>query len=284
MACVACLVGAATACGDDAAGDSRPSIVVTTNVLGDVVEHVVGDLADVEVVMPPGADPHDFAPSARQAEAMADADLLVVNGAGFEHGMEGVIEQAGVPVFAFADHVELVDGDPHLWTDPARMATAVDALGNRLAEVDGIDAAAVAEQASDYVAELEALDAEMEAALSVVPPERRVLVTNHHVLGSFADRFDFEVLGAITPSTTTGAQASAADLDELAAAIRRTGVPAVFTETTSSTDLADALADEAGDLAVVELFIESLGDDGSGAETYVDMMRTNAELIAGALR
>ena len=139
-------------------------------------------------------------------------------------------------------------------------------------------------QADDYVAELEALEGEMEATLDVVPPEHRVLVTNHEVFAYFADRFDFELLGAVIPSMTTGAQASAADLDELAALIRETGVPAIFAETTGSTELADALADEAGDVEVVELFTESLGEEGSGAETYIDMMRTNADRVAGALR
>ena len=109
-------------CGNgDAAGDERPTVVVTTNILGDVVQQVVGDLADVEVIMPLGSDPHDFAPSTRQAEAMAEADLLVVNGAGFEEGMADLID-AGAPTFTFADHVELIGDDPHLWTDPSRMA------------------------------------------------------------------------------------------------------------------------------------------------------------------
>jgi zinc/manganese transport system substrate-binding protein len=214
---------------------------------------------------------------------MAGADLLVVNGAGFEDGMQSVID-AGAPTFAFADHVELLENDPHFWTDASRMATAVDALGDRLAELDGVDAATVRARADEYVAELVSLDAEMESTLSAVVPERRVLVTNHEVLGYFADRFDFDVLGAVIPSLTTGAQASAADLDELASLIRETGVPAIFAEVTASSDLAAALAKEAGEVKVVELFTESLGGAGSGAETYVDMMRTNAELVAGALR
>jgi zinc/manganese transport system substrate-binding protein len=271
-------------CGsDEAAGDDRPDVVVTTNILGDVVQQVTGDLADVEVIMPLGADPHEFAPSTRQAESMAGADLLVVNGAGFEEGMAEIID-AGAPTFAFADHVELIDGDPHLWTDPARMATAVEALGERLAQIDGIDAGEVQARAGEYAAELQALDAEMEAALAAVPPERRVLVTNHEVFAYFADRFEFEVLGTVIPAMTTGAQASAADLEELAALIDATGVPAIFAETTGSSALADVLAEEVGGVEVVELFTESLGEDGSGAHTYVDMMRSNASLVAGALR
>jgi zinc/manganese transport system substrate-binding protein len=105
-----------TAAPDTAA--ELPTIVVTTNILGDIVTQAVGDLAEVEVIMPVGSDPHDFSPSARQAESMENADLLVVNGAGFEEGMVDIIEQvesSGTRVFEFADHIELLefDGDDH---------------------------------------------------------------------------------------------------------------------------------------------------------------------------
>src|SRR5688572_20930557 len=106
--------GAASCADDEGAADDAPQVVVTTTILGDVVERVVGDEADVTVVMPPGADPHEFAPSARQAEAIADADLLVANGAGFEQGLVDVIDSAtdgGTPTFTFADHVALRDLD-----------------------------------------------------------------------------------------------------------------------------------------------------------------------------
>ncbi len=302
------------ATGADAVSGGRPSIVVSTNILGDVVTQVVGELANVEVIMPLGADPHDFAPSAKQAESMENADLLVVNGAGFEKGMDGVIDNVadgGAPVFAFADAIELIepgdhghedDGgttpgdethgdehghgafDPHLWTDPARMVAGVQALGGALATVDGIDVAVLDEQVAAYVAELEALDAEIEAAVEALPAEDRVLVTNHEVFGYFADRYGFEVVGAVVPSLTTNAETSPRELEELAAIITAEGIPAIFAETTQSTDLAEALADEGGgEVAIVELFSESLGDSGSGAETYIAMMRTNAERITTAL-
>jgi zinc/manganese transport system substrate-binding protein len=207
------------ACGSDdggsADGGGRPTVVVTTNILGDVVSSVVGDLAAVEVIMPLGADPHDFAPSARQAAAMEEADLLVINGAGFEEGMLGVIDSvtdSGTTVFAFADEVDLLEGghdhahddehgdeeshadeethadeaggfDPHLWTDPSRIIAGVTALSTALAALDGIDAASIEERTGDYLAELEALDGEIESLLAGVPDEQRILVTNHEVFG-----------------------------------------------------------------------------------------------------
>ena len=290
----------------------RPQIVVTTNILGDVVAAAVGTHADVEVIMPLGSDPHDFAPSARQAESMENADLLIINGAGFEEGMLDLIanvSDTGTQIFSFADQIVLLefsgdqehsddehsdaeeedhgheDGDdPHIWTDPTRIAIAVEALEPVVSSLAGVDTAALSASISDYVAELSALDTSMNEALSAVPDVQRVLITNHEVFGYFADRYNFRVVGAIIPSLTTNAEPSAADIDELAKVIGAESIRAIFGETTQSTQLAEALADEVdGDVAVVELFSESLGEDGSGAETYVGMMQLNADLIAKAL-
>ena len=310
------LVGAA--CGNDDDGETATpavTIVVTTNVLGDVVSAVLGDLASVEVIMPVGADPHDFEASVRQAAAMEDADLLVVNGANFEEGMAGVIENvesSGTPVFAFADVVALLDSDddhadddhaddddaddddhgdddhgdvdPHLWTDPARMAIGVEGLAAALTELDEIDAAALAEQADAYVSELTALDAEIEDMLAAIPDAQRVLITNHDSFAYFADRYDFDIVGTVIPSMTTAADASIRQLEELAALIVERDIPAVFAETTQSTELAESLTAEVGrEVAVVQIYTGSVGEPGSGAETYIGMMRTNAELISSAL-
>jgi len=285
-------LGACASDDADADADAGVDVVVSHGILGDIVAEVAGAAADVEVVMPDGAAPHEFAPSARQVEAMAEADLLVVNGAGFEPGLGRAVDRArdaGVEVFTVTDHLDVLtvegggDPDPHVWMDPERMATAVEALGERLAElVDDPDAQRA--RARAYAEELRALAAELDGVLAAVPPERRVLVTNHEVLGYFADRFGFEVVGAVVPSLTTGAQASAGEIEELAALIEREAVPAIFAETTSSSRLAEALADRVGDVAVVELHTESLGEPGSGADTYVGLLRTDAQLIADALR
>jgi zinc/manganese transport system substrate-binding protein len=88
----------------------------------------------------------------------------------------------------------------------------------------------------------------------------------------------------VIPSGTTQADPSSAELEALADTITDEGVGAIFAETTGSTALADALAEAVGgDIEVTELFTESLGEEGSGAETYVDMMRLDAELIRDAL-
>ena len=295
------LVGA---CGDSSSGGGTasggaPSIVVTTNILGDVVAAIVGDEAEVTTVMPVGADPHAFQASARQADGMRKADLLVVNGAGFEDGLDDVIHGAqedGVVVLEAITAVETLEvgedaepghsgTDPHFFTDPVRMIAAAKAIAAVVVEeIDGIDATVLEERLADYVAALEELDREITATLGPIPTERRVLVTDHEVFGYFADRYDFEVVGTVMPSGTTGEGASAGDLAKLADAIRDEGVRAIFSGESATSKLADALASEVGgDVEVVELYAESLGEAGSDGETYLDMMRTNAERIADAL-
>jgi zinc/manganese transport system substrate-binding protein len=286
----ASLLGAAGCGGGEraaVAGEDHPTVVVTTSVLGDMVRNVVGDQAVVKVIEPIGADPHEFSPSARQAEAMAGADLLVVNGAGLEQSMRGVIDDAHA-VFAVADHVHLrtvgSSVDPHVWTDPHEMAGAMRALGAQVAALHGVDRATVERQAETYAHRLDALDAEITRTLAPIPAASRKLVTNHDAFGYFAARYDLRVVGAVIPSLSTDAGASASDLEALAALVTAAHVPAIFAETTQPAKLARALADEAGGaVQVVELYTESLGKPGSGADTYVGMLRTDADRIVEAL-
>lgn len=295
MTVVGTLAAALAGCAMQDDASSGPRVVVTTNILGDVVEHLVGDLVEVEVIMPPNADPHDLAPSPQQAEAMRTADLLVVNGGGFEAGLDDTIEAAeadGATVLRATDAVPLRsladdDGeamDPHVFTSPANMVLIAQAIGDRLAdEVPALDTPAYRDQVDSYVEELRSLDRETEAVLSVVTDDRRLLVTNHDVFGYFADRYAFEVLGAVIPAGSTLAEPSSQELSELADQIDAAGVPAIFADTSSPTGVADALAGEGTAVEVVELYSESLGAPGSPGGTYIGMVEANAQRIAAAL-
>jgi zinc/manganese transport system substrate-binding protein len=276
------------AAGTSTTGADRLSVVVTTTVLGDIVASAAGGNVDVDVLMPVGADPHEFALSARQAAAMERADLVVVNGRGLEGGMTDVIDAIGdrTPVFVAGDHVPPGD-DPHIWMDPTQMVTVVRALQDELVAV-GADADLLSASADAYVDELEALDAEIADVIGTIPPDRQKMVTNHDAFEAFAARYGLDIVGTVIPSMTTSAEASASQLESLAATIRSAAVPAVFAETTEPQRLADAVAAEVGDVdgrpvAVVELYTGSLGESGSGAETYVGMMRVDATRIAEAL-
>jgi zinc/manganese transport system substrate-binding protein len=309
-----------------AQAEDRATVVVTTNILGDVVEQMAGDYVDVVTIMPVGADPHDFQASAQQVAQISDAAVLIVNGENFEEGLLDVIESAegdGTPVFEAIstvstiefgeaghddhddedhddhgdedhddhgdedhdDHAHAHDGDdPHFFTDPARMADAAEGIADFLiTNLEGVDTDALEASADAYIAELMELDAEVAGLMADLTDDQRVLVTNHEVFGYFADRYDFEVVGTVIPSGSTTDGTSARALAELADVVRDEGVPAIFADTSSSNELAQTLADEVGDIDVVELFSESLGDADSDGATYVDMVRSNAEKIAAAL-
>lgn len=270
------------------AGDDRPLVVVTTNILGDVVGELVGDRAEVLTLMKPNADPHSFEISAQEAARLRSADLLVSNGLGLEEGLQQHLDSAeGVEQFVAGDAIEVLDyaegdaagqPDSHFWTDPERMLDVVDALVPVLQDLG------VADPDSQYRAEIERLDAEMTEAFAAIPAERRALVTNHHVFGYLADRFGFDVIGAIIPGGTTLAAPSASDLASLVGAVEEAGVPAIFAESSSPDRLARALADEADvHVEVIELFTESLTDAQGGAPDYLTMMRVNTERIATGL-
>lgn len=273
--------------------DDRPSVYVTTNILGDVVSEIAGDELDVVTLMAPGADPHSFELSAQQAAGLRDAELIVANGLGLEEGLAQHVEAAadeGVSVMEAGEHVEVLEyaegagPDPHFWTDPEQMILVVDALAPMLAELAGDGEEDVLASAAAYRESLVALDEQMADALSAVPAEHRALVTNHHVFGYLADRYDVTLLGAAIPGGTTLAAPSPADLQELVDAIDTAGVRTIFAESSSPDRLVQVLADEADrDVDVVELITESLAPPGEPGNTYLDMMQVNIERITTGL-
>lgn len=311
-----------TAGAADDRDDGRPVIAVTTTIMGDVVRNVAPADATVTVLMPPGSDPHTYEPSARQLVELQDADIVVASG-GVEEGLRRALDEtaaAGVPVFSALEHVTPLgdedhdtdedheadaggeddhgdedqdtgadDGhdhggvDPHFWMDPLRMAEVVDALGARLGDLTGRPQA-TAGRARAYADDLARLDDRIAGLFADLPADRRTIVTNHEALTYFADRYDLQVVGTVIPSTSTGAEPSAQDIERLAAALRRAHVTTVFAESTAPRTLAEALAREVGPgTEVAVLHTESVGGDGDPA-TYIEMLETDAERIAQALR
>ncbi|MFE6889109.1 zinc ABC transporter substrate-binding protein AztC [Streptomyces sp. NPDC057694] len=290
-------VVAATATGC-AGGDERPRVVVTTNILGDITREIVGDEADVSVLMKPGADPHSFGLSAVQAAELENADLIVHNGLGLEENVLRHVAAArasGVATFAAAEAADPLtfhagaDGakepDPHFWTDPDRVRTAAGLIADQVVEhVEGVREKAVRDNARRYDGQLADLTTWMEKTFAAIPEDRRALVTNHHVFGYLADRFGFRVIGAVIPSGTTLASPSSSDLRSLTRAMERAGVRTVFADSSRPTRLAEVLRQEmGGDVDVVPLYTESLTGKGEGAATYLDMMRANTTAMADGL-
>jgi zinc/manganese transport system substrate-binding protein len=277
-----------------------PTVVVTYSVLASVVSDLVGDAARVVTIIPDGTDPHAYEPSAKDVEAITTAAVVVSNGLGYEEGLETVLdttEASGVPVFHVADHVTvrgLAEGDhgddgteeaaeedgdhhgsddPHLWLSPATLAEAVPAMATAIGAAIGVDLSGAA---AEVRTALDALDAEIAALVATL--EECELVTGHDELGYFADRYGCEVIGAVIPSLTTTAEATAKDIAELRETLRTHGVAAVFTGLGTPPEVAAQVASDAG-ATLVELRTHALGE----TTTYADFLLTLARTLVDAL-
>lgn len=318
LALAALGVGSFVSCGsttsDSGSGSGAGSLVATTTPLGSVAEQIAQCAGgEVTTLMGPGDDPHDFSPSSQQVVAMAKADLVVANGLGLEAGLERAISSAasdGARVLEVAPEVDPIpfgtdDGhsgdehseeehseeghaeehgseDPHFWLDTARMATAAQVIGDEAAAATGDES--WSRCGAEVHGELEKTDAQIRDLLAAVPAEHRVLVTDHDAFGYFAQAYDFEVAGVVIPGGSTDAEPSSADVAQIVDVVRNEQVPALFSNTTVSSKLVDAVAAEAGrDVTVVPLYVGSVGEPGSSAADYQGMVLDNARSIAEAL-
>ncbi|HTO01392.1 MAG TPA: metal ABC transporter substrate-binding protein [Microthrixaceae bacterium] len=270
-------------------GSGSGNVIATTTIWADVVNEVACRKVAVPSLIPAGADAHTFEPSVQAADRLLGADLVFTNGLGLEGDLKDTISAAkdsGVEVVELAPGMEPIGEDPHVWMDPDRVAMAVPVIEKHLAGIRdlGVTRSELARCAGDYVSRLHELSDSMSSEMASLPASARKLVTNHENLGYFADRFDFQVVGALIPSTSTLGESDPRTLDELSATVKSAGVRSIFVEATGSHRLANTLAERLGSgIEVQELFAESLGTKSQGADTYIDMMSVNANRIAKSL-
>jgi ABC-type Zn uptake system ZnuABC Zn-binding protein ZnuA len=282
LALLAAVLLLAACGGDDSGGGGEVSAVATTTHVADLVRNVAGERAGVDGILSAEADPHDYEPRPSDAAALAEADVVFSSGGEVDEWLGELVDSAGgdAPQVSLLDSVETAADDPHWWQDPRNAIRAVEAIRAALAEADPAGEAAYARNARAYTRELEALDAEIERCIERVPPAKRKIVTTHDALGYFADRYGVEVIGSVIPSLSTQAQPSAKDVDELVRQIEDEGVEAIFPEAAVSQRLERAIARESGAEVGGELWADSLGPEGSGAESYTGSMRANAAALA----
>ncbi|PIE34443.1 MAG: zinc ABC transporter substrate-binding protein [Ilumatobacter coccineus] len=266
--------------GCSSGNESSSTILATTSVWADITSHTLCDI-EVDSLIAPGSDPHSYEPSLRDRQRLEGAELVVANGAHLEDRYADLLTTADELVI-LADHVSLRqisadhdhDGtDPHFWMDPTLVADLVMVIADHR---DTSESCATA-----YRDELLALDADIASMVATIPPDQRILVTNHDALGYFADRYGFDVVGTVIPSLTTMAEPSAANLADLAETIEATGARAIFTEELGHDADATALGQRLG-IPVIALATGTLDPSGDRS-TYVEMMRSNTTLIVDAL-
>lgn len=278
------LIGAG--CGSGGGSDGRVVAVATTTQVGDFVGEVGGEAVAVEQLLRPNSDPHDYEPRPSDVRAVAEADVIFASGDGLDEWIEEVAADSGTEaeiVDLGADAPIRRPGDPHWWHDPRNAEAAVAAIERTLAGADPSRKAEFQRNAAAYGRELRALDAGIAACVDSVPAPRRKLVTDHDAFNYFANRYGLEIVGAVIPSQTTQAQPSAKELSELADTIEAEGVRAVFPESSVSSKVAEAIADQTGASAEYTLYGDTLGPEGSDGATYIRMEEANADAVVRGL-
>jgi zinc/manganese transport system substrate-binding protein/manganese/iron transport system substrate-binding protein len=261
-------------------GGDGPLVVATTTQLGDLARNVAGDRARVRTLLAPNTDPHDYEPRPSAAQDLADAKLILRSGGEVDDWLGDLAEGAGAhePVDV-SESLSDVGDDPHWWHDPRNAAVAVEAIAAALAEADPDGRAGYERNARAYAERIRRADGAIARCMDEVPAAERKLVTTHDALGHFARRYGVTAIGSVIPSLSTEAQPSAADADRLVDQIRGEGVKVVFAESSVSSELERAIAEEGGAKVGEPLWADTLGPEGSSGATYLDSLAWNANAM-----
>ncbi|HEX7555541.1 MAG TPA: zinc ABC transporter substrate-binding protein, partial [Leptolinea sp.] len=281
-------------------------VLAAESFLADMAQNVAGDRIRVETLIPLGMDPHAFEPVPQDVVKISDSTVLIVNGAGFEEWLQKVLDNAGgkhqvieasaglksrdaregeeVTATPISTGQQQTQGDPHFWLDPISVIHYVENIRDGLIQADPAGRDVYTANAAAYIEKLQALDASIQQQVSVIPVEKRLIVTNHESFGYFADRYQFKIIGTIIPSVTTGASPSAQQLARLVDHIKSTGVIAIFLEAGTNSQLADQVSKETGVKVITDLYTHSITPPGGKAPTYIDMMKYDVRTIVENLK
>jgi ABC-type Zn uptake system ZnuABC Zn-binding protein ZnuA len=284
-----------SSCGERSPSTSdstAPVVLASATFLADIAQNVAGDRVVVESLLPVGSDPHSYQPTPQDVTRIVQSKLLIINGAEYEHFLEPLLENAGGEreiIEASAGLSPRMDSesehgvDPHLWLDPNNVISYVENIREAFTHYDPDGAVIFQSNAGTYVAQLMELDSWITEQVSQIPPERRLLVTNHEALGYFAERYSFTIIGAVVPGVSSDAAPSAEQMANLIDQIKASGTPAIFLDEVENSALAQQIAAETGVKVIEDLHLESL-TDGPPAGTYVDMIKHNVTRIVNALK
>ena len=288
------------------------TVIATTSVFADLAQLALGDNVVIETIVPAGVDVHTFEPSPADAQKLAGADLIVMNGLGLDEWALSLLEAAGK---SEEDVLELAEGidesnawvylegeehdeeegkeeaeegeehghggsDPHIWLDPKGAAIYVDRIAARVA-AELPERAAEIESARDAgLAEIAALDEELRVGFAAVEASARKIVTFHDAFGYFARAYEIEIVGVAVEAP--GQEPSAKEIAALIDAIKAAGVTSVFSEAQFPSKVLDQVAAETGATVLENLYSDALGD--APANSYLGAMRANASAILASFK
>lgn len=271
-----------------------PKVLAVETFLTDIVRNVTGDRLVVDSLLPVNSDPHSYQPAPRDIINVSNSNVLVINGGGIETFIAPLLDNAGgshLVITASSGLTPLPDpsgehpeGDPHFWMDPNNVIQYVENIRAGLIEADPQGTQFYTDNSAAYIVQLRSLDIWIMEQVARIPPDQRLLVTNHESLGYFAARYGFIVVGSIIPSVSSESAPTASQLADLVDQIRATGARAIFMETGANTQLADQISAETNVKLVANLYTASVSDANGPAPTYIAMMKYNVDQIVNALK
>jgi ABC-type Zn uptake system ZnuABC Zn-binding protein ZnuA len=280
------------------AGNSSIHVLAVETFLADIAQNVAGDAFVVDTLIPVGVDPHGFEITPQDLVKIQNADILIINGCGFESWIQDSISNvvAGKTVIESCKGlVSRIPGanetpgdhgltDPHFWLDPILVIQYVKNIRDGLISSNSERKDIYNTNSEKYINQLEELDRWIDKTVQTIPLDKRKIITNHESFGYFADRYHFQIIGTIIPSISSVASPSAQQLADLVNRIELTGTKVIFLETGSNPQLADQLAGETNIRVVSNLYTHSLTLLNGNAPTYIEMMKWNTNQIVEALK
>jgi zinc/manganese transport system substrate-binding protein len=275
-----------------ASAQEKLKTVATFSILADLVKNVGGERVDVQALVGPNGDAHVYQPAPADAKTLADAKVVFANGLGFEGWIERLIKASGTkapmivatkgvkPRKTDEDHGR-GDADPHAWQSVENAKIYVANIRDALVAADPAGKAAYEANAAAYLSKLDALDAEVRAAVAKIPADRRKIITTHDAFGYFGIAYG---VAFIAPQgVSTESEVSAKDVAKIITQIRKQKIPAVFLENVTDDRLLKRIGAESGARIGGTLYSDALTDEKGLAPTYIDMVRHNVKQLADAL-
>jgi zinc/manganese transport system substrate-binding protein len=267
-------------------------VLATFSILGDFVKNVGGDRVEVATLVGPDSDAHVYAPAPADAKKVADAKVVIVNGLGYEGWMSRLAKASGskAPVVVASKGVrerKAAGGhghggaDPHAWQSVANAKVYVANIRDALIAADPASKAAYEANATAYLGKLDALDADVKAAVAAIPADRRKIISTHDAFGYFQQAYGVEFIAP--QGVSTEAEPSARDVARIITQVKKQKIPAVFLENIADPRLMERIAQESGARVGGKLYSDALTDAKGDAPTYLDMMRHNIKQISAAL-
>jgi len=249
-----------------------------------------GDRVTIDNIVPIGGDPHLYDPRPSDAKKVIDADVILVNGLTFEGWIKKLIENSGTK----ATVITITDGltpiasedyanafDPHAWMSAANGGQYIKNIYDALVKLAPQDKAYFEENYNRYSNELKTTHEYILKSINSIPEGQRVLITSHDAFAYYGQAYGLELQAIKGISTEEETQAG--DIMRVSQAIKKSGVPAIFIESTINPKMIQQIASDNDVKVGGELFADSLGPKNGEAGTYIKMLRHNTDVIVGAL-